>query len=263
MRIGSTIFMTILTSLAAAVPLPGQSTIIGIVRDDSTARPLGGVEVILGTTGLRTITNEQGRYVLGGLPTGRHQAIFRQVGFLPGRVEVLLVAGDTVRVNMSLSASTVVLDPIEVTGEAMTGLAGVGFEERRNMGFGRFYNSEELRELEHLRVSDVLRRKGGVEIQPELPGSSRMIALNPRYRNVKGQLNCYMTIYLDGRMLWRGGNNYTIEEMLANPPPDLYRDFGVQQIVGIEVYTSAAGIPVEFGGTSGQCGAVVIWTRRG
>ncbi|MFN2317269.1 MAG: carboxypeptidase-like regulatory domain-containing protein [Gemmatimonadales bacterium] len=247
---------------AAPAVLPAQTTMIGIVRDDSTGRPLPGVEVLLNGTAHATVTNDAGRYSLAGLPAGNHQAIFRIVGYLPARVNVLLSAGDTLRVNQVLVPSTVVLDPIEVTGEPDVGLAGRGFHERMKMGFGRFYEPEELREMEHLRLSDVLRRKGGVEIQPALPGASKLVAVNPKYRNASGHFNCYMTIYLDGRMLWRGGNNYTGEEMRDNPPPDILRDFSIHQIEGVEVYTSSAGIPVEFGGTSGQCGAVVLWTRR-
>lgn len=131
------------------------------------------------------------------------------------------------------------------------------------MGFGRFYDPEELREMEHLRLTDVLRRKGGVELKRFGPEPNQWVAMNPRYRNVHGQLNCFMTIYLDGRMIWKGGNQFTELEMSSTPPPNLYRDFGVNEITAIEVYTSAAGIPVQFGGTSGQCGAVVLWTRRG
>lgn len=262
MRVASTITLTALTYLGAAAPLLAQTTMVGIVRDDSTGSPLPGVEVLLGGTAHTTVTNAAGRYVLPGLPAGNHQAIFRIVGYLPARVTVLLSAGDTLRVNQVLVPSTVVLDPIEVTGEATVGLAGRGFHERMKMGFGRFYTPEELREMEHLEVSDVLRRKGGVELQPSQPGTDLMVAMNPRYRDVHGKLNCFMTIYLDGRMLWRGGNQFDLEELRDNPPPDLKRLIDVGQLGGIEVYTSSAGIPVEFGGTSGQCGAVVLWTRR-
>jgi hypothetical protein len=235
------------------VPVRGQSAMQGIVRDDSTARPLAGVEVILGTTGLRTITNEQGRYVLGGLPTGRHQAIFRQVGFLPGRVEVLLVAGDTVRVNMTLSASTVVLDPLEVTALPSYGLAGQGFAERMRLGLGSFYEAEELREMEHLRLHDVLRRKGNVEIY-----GVHGIPMHPHMRDENGALNCFMTVFLDGIMISQGGRAAS-----GGNPIGLRDLIGVHALEAVEVYRSAAQVPIEFGGSRAQCGVIVLWTKRG
>jgi hypothetical protein len=254
MRIASTITLTVLTCLGAAVPLPAQTTMIGIVRDDSTARPLAGVEVFLAGTSHRITTGEDGRYHLAGLPSGRFQAIFRAVGYLPSRIEVLLVNGESTRVNQTLVPSSVVLDPIEVIGEPEIGLAGRGFHERMKMGFGRFYEPEELREMEHLRVGDVLRRKGGVEIKAL--GRAR-IAMNPYMRDVMGQLDCYMSVYLDGIMIGRGGKASSGPDLV-----DLQNVMAVVAIEAIEVYRSAAGIPVEFGGASGQCGAVVLWTRR-
>jgi hypothetical protein len=32
---------------------------------------------------------------------------------------------------------------------------------------------------------------------------------------------------------------------------------------GVEVYQGAASIPGEFGGSTGQCGVILFWTRRG
>jgi hypothetical protein len=246
--------------MAAPAALAAQTTMIGIVRDDSTGRPLPGVEVLLAATAHATVTNAAGRYTLAGLPAGNHQAIFRIVGYLPARVTVLLSAGDTLRVNQVMVPSTVVLDPIEVTGEPDVGLAGRGFEERRSMGFGVFYDSAELRAVEHLKPSDLLRRKGNVQIR-QMGFNGPMVAMNSSSRDLNGALDCYMSVYLDGRLLWGGGKK-DLEELKRDPPPDFREFISVTQLEGVEVYRSSAGIPVEFGGSSGQCGAVVIWTRR-
>lgn len=261
----SSLLLAVLSVVLLPAGLLAQASLHGIVRDDSTASPIAGVEVLLSGTALRTTTNAAGRYEIPDIPPGAYEVVFRMVGYLPARVPVVLAAGESLRVNQVLSPSAVVLEPVVVTGEAMrsVGLAGPGFEERRRMGFGRFYTPEELREMEHLRLPDVLRRKGGVDLQPWLGDRNHIVAMNPRYRDVLGQLNCYMTIYLDGRMIWKGGNQFDQLEMRLTPPPNLLRDYGVNDFTAIEVYTSSAGIPVEFGGTSGQCGAVVLWTRRG
>jgi hypothetical protein len=239
--------------------LTAQATMTGIVREDSSARPLEGVEVLINGTAHRTITGANGRYLLEGLPAGIYQVIFRGVGHLPERIDVRLVDGETTRANAMLVRSDVVLAPIEVTGATLTGLAGRGFEERRRMGVGRFYDSEELRRMEHLKVGDVLRRKGGVEIKVE---GRVMIAMHPASRNRMGQLNCYMSVFLDAHLHWRGGNQFTTEELRDNPPPDLATLVSVHQVEAIEVYRSSAQLPVQFVGASGQCGAVVLWTRR-
>lgn len=256
------LYMVVMLIGVALCPVRGlaQATMQGIVRDDSTARPLAGVEVLLAGTSHRAVTGEDGRYHLSGLPPGRLQVLFRAVGYLPGRVEVLLESGVSTRVNQSLAPSAVQLDPIEVTGAATAGLAGSGFEERRRMGFGVFYDSEELRQLEHLKPSDLLRRKGGVQIS-QTAFNGPMVAMNSTSRDLEGKLDCYMSVYLDGRLFWRGGKK-TLQDLALDPPPDFREFIGLTQVEAVEVYRSSAGIPVQFGGASGQCGAVVIWTRR-
>lgn len=250
----------LMAAAPAGASAHAQALLQGTVREDSTARPLGAVEVLILGTSHRATTNADGRYLLAGLPSGLYQVLFRGVGHLAERIDVRLVDGETTRANATLMRADVVLAPIEVTGESLAGVAGRGFEERRRTGIGRFYDSVELRRLEHVKLGDVLRRMGGVEIVVVGP---RMLAMNPSSRNRQGQLNCYMSVYLDGHLHWRGGTQLSGEELLSNPPPDLASLLPVHQVEAIEVYRSSAQLPVQFGGTSGQCGAVVLWTRRG
>src|SRR5687767_2396658 len=79
-----------------AVPLAAQSVLAGRVREDSTGRPLAGVEVVLMGSERRTLTDASGRYVLNMLPDGRRQVLFRSVGFRPVQEWVVLGRVDTV-----------------------------------------------------------------------------------------------------------------------------------------------------------------------
>ncbi|MGQ0702663.1 MAG: carboxypeptidase-like regulatory domain-containing protein [Gemmatimonadales bacterium] len=82
--------------------LSGQAVLAGTVRQDSGGRPLAGVEVIPEGTNRRTTTDATGRFVLGGLPFGPRAVLFRMVGFRPVRQGVILLRGDTVRVDVTL-----------------------------------------------------------------------------------------------------------------------------------------------------------------
>ncbi|MFN2316623.1 MAG: carboxypeptidase regulatory-like domain-containing protein, partial [Gemmatimonadales bacterium] len=64
--------VALMLTCVAVTPLAGQSVMIGIVRDDSTGRPLPGVEVLLSRTPHATVTNAAGRYTLADLPAGNH-----------------------------------------------------------------------------------------------------------------------------------------------------------------------------------------------
>lgn len=246
------IFLYSPTSLAA------QAAMTGIVREDSSGRPLEGVEVLINGTAHRVVTGANGRYQLEGLQPGIFQVVFRTVGHIPVRMDVLLTAGETTRANATLVRSDVVLDPIVVTGEPMAdvGLAGPGFEERRKMGFGRFVLPEEMRRSEHMGLHDVLRRQGvNVMLQ-----DSRWIPMHPTSRDLLGAPDCQMSVYLDGILVHKGGR---IGASTVDGDLDLRRGFDISALTAIEIYSRAAQVPIEFSGAQASCGVVVLWSRRG
>jgi hypothetical protein len=142
----------------------GNRVLSGVVRDDSTGRPVSGVEVVLEGTNKSAATNDLGRYAMNDAPEGNHVLLFRARGFRAVRVTVRVADADTVWADARLVREWVPIDPIEVTGRTPPP-AGLreGFEERRARGFGTFTDSTELRRGEHLRLGDLMRRHG-VEI---------------------------------------------------------------------------------------------------
>ena len=233
-------------SLLAALPLGAQSVLAGRVREDSTGRPLAGVEVVIVGSERRTTTDASGRYVLNMVPDGRRQVLFRSVGFRPVQEWVVLGRVDTVWANPMLVAQTVRLDPLVVTAapKAPRGIGVEAFEERRARGLGVFYDSTEIRRYEHYRVRDFLQRVPGQVRRPTHDGSAA----------------CLMSIYIDGVWMGGGGAPGTAS---SKAPPDLNRELEMAQVQAIEVYRGAAEVPVEYGGTRGACGVVLVWTRRG
>lgn len=244
------------------VTVDAQATLAGIVRDDSTARPLAGVEIILQTTSHRAVTNEAGRYELTVLPAGVYQVIFRQVGYLPVRMDVLLRDGESTRANAVLVRSEVVLAPIEVIGETPRPRGNMvdAFEERRAMGFGEFIDSDVLRRAEHLRLTDVLRRHSRIELRymclqplsdhPDCRGEKGYVAFNPHRRDMGGSLNCLMHVMIDGFLVTRSG------------PVDLRNFLAVHELHGVEIYRNMAQTPAQFADIDARCGIIVLWTRR-
>ena len=140
------------------------------------------------------------------------------------------------------------------------------------MGLGKFIDSTELRRREHSRVSDVLRGIPGLNLvkfrpcprgsylcEPEefRAASGRgEVSLGRMYRDPEDAY-CWMSVILDGSYLYRSGSGR------SGRPPDFGKDFRVADLESIEVYRSSAELPPEFGGTSGACGTVVLWSRRG
>ena len=245
----------------AAVPLGAQSVLAGRVREDSTGRPLAGVEVVIVGSERRTLTDASGRYVLNMLPDGRRQVLFRSVGFRPVQEWVVLGRVDTVWANPMLVAQTVQLDPITVTAkpDAPRGLGLEAFEERRKLGFGKFIDSSTLRRNEHQRLPALLDRLQGIGFTIVDKG---VVAVSRRRFGPMGE-PCYMSVVLDGTVIYSssapglGGGGSPTER----PPPDL-KMFDVASLSAVELYRGAGEVPIEFGGAGAACGVLVLWTRR-
>jgi hypothetical protein len=124
---------------------------------------------------------------------------------------------------------------------------GVGFgleafEERRMKGFGIFLDSTLLRRNEHRDLADVVRGNPGISISPRQSGGGYFIAAG------RGPSRCIVQIYLDGMRL---------------PVPTKTNFVSVSDLLAVEVYRSAAEVPLEYGGPRAGCGVVLLWTRRG
>jgi len=243
--------------LCSASGVSAQATLSGIVRNDSTGAPIPGVEVILNGTPHAGTTNAQGRYLITGLPTGTYQLIFRLVGHLPLRIDVRLTAGDTTRANAMLIPSTVVLAPVIVTGAPSTRGVGIGREaivERQRLGFGRFVDAEKLRRYESfLNVDNVLEREGDVVIMKR---GHEYVAFNRTRRDINGKPNCVMQVYYNGSPVGKGGVVGASDLRPAN-----LRDFSVSGLEDVEIYRSAAEVPLEYGGPNAGCGVILLWSR--
>jgi hypothetical protein len=258
----------------SAVPLKliaKEAALAGLVRADSTRKPIAGVEVMLEGTELSTTTDSSGRFVLGGLPSGDQVALFRLIGWRPLRLEVQLKEADTLRVAPRLIAQGVTLEPITVTGtpKAPRGAGFEAIEERRKLGFGKFFDSTYLARRESVHVDDLLQSipgiwvlaprecRGGADFKKGVANCveyrGKRVAVSGRLVRASGA-NCLVQIVLDGMVVSRGGNISYTEAFDLN----LLR---VDELKGIEVYRSAAEIPAEFNDTRAACGVLVLWTK--
>ena len=270
--LGALIPFVVLMLAAAPSALSAQSMLAGTILRDSLRSALGGVEVLVEGANRRTVTDAAGRFELRDLSAGTHIVLFRLPGFRPLRTSVRLQSGVTTRIDTTMVREGVqTLDSVTVTGKVTRGV-GLGreaFEERRAMGFGRFIDSEELRRSEHRSVSDMFRALPGVNIvrfqecldpitrrrcspiEDRVASGRGVRSINP----TNGAEYCWMSVYMDGSPLYLNGSSMKV--------PDFRRDVRVAELEMIEVYRSAAEAPGQYSDTTGGCGVVLLWTRRG
>lgn len=222
----------------------GTGGIRGIVRD-STGQAIIGAQVTFPGVSLVAETDDSGRFELAKVRPGMLSLRFRRLGFQPDTVELLVLAGKTIPLEITLQRITVALTPIVVRGHAeLTGWRQ-GFYERRQVGTGHFFTLEDIEKRNPGNMSDMFRMIPGVTIVP----SMGMIRNQLRFRGSRG---CAPLTWLDGSPLASG--EFDIDALSP------------RSIAAFEVYTGTI-IPPRFALAPGigprTCGAIVIWSREG
>jgi len=109
--------MCALLALSGAAPLAAQQptgTIRGRITDNSTQQPIAGVLVTVGTRSAQT--QADGRFIISGVPAGSDLVRARLIGYAVVSQPVMIAGGDTVAVDLALSATAVGLSALVVTG---------------------------------------------------------------------------------------------------------------------------------------------------
>ncbi|HEU6453750.1 MAG TPA: SusC/RagA family TonB-linked outer membrane protein [Gemmatimonadaceae bacterium] len=116
--------LSLLCALAALGALParaaaqGEGTITGRVVDAATGQPVPTAQInIVGTT-LGALTNDNGTFTVPRVPAGAVNVRAARIGYRPATKPATVTASDTVTVSFQLSATSVQLDQVVVTGTA-------------------------------------------------------------------------------------------------------------------------------------------------
>lgn len=223
------------------LPLAGQ-TVRGSVRDSLTSQRLVSASIeLLGAEGrivARHSSDDQGAFLVRAGGAGAYRIRVQRVGFRPFESSDLHLASssDTI-LAVLLVPLAVSLPALEVAADRDPVLDDRGFYERKQSEVGRFVEPERIRDMagQAGSAADLLGRIPGVSL-----GQDRNGMTVPQLRGCRLPL-----VFVDGA---RAGREV----------PGLLRP---SDVLGIEIYSSG-GIPSQFGGSSSQCGVILIWTKR-
>jgi hypothetical protein len=234
--IASAIASSARSSGAQEVSRPG--VIDGVVTDTALV-PLGDATVsFLGST-MRVVTGPNGRFRVREMKPGEYILIVRRIGYSASSVTVRMAQGDTLSPALVMKRAVTQLDTVTVEGQRFTP-AMMEFEGRRKLGFGHFITQADIEKRNAVVLSDLLVGvpSVGVSVYGGWP------------KNIRAGSGCPFVVYIDGvRIPTR--NDF---DNLAVP----------KEIAGIEIYSGAATIPLQYKPISGSfCGVMLIWTRIG
>lgn len=258
--------IVLLAAVALAVPAIGTRTlgaqtdraVVQVTDVRGNAIPFAYVSIV---NGVSRVANDSGRAVFTMRAPDSLNLQVRRIGFDPYTGWVRKQPGTELFVTDLIPLPNT-LDPVTVTGRRDTPLARTGFYDRvariqRGAFAARMITPEELDMLNPIRLTQALQGDRFTKVQP-MNGKSVL-----QGRGVM----CAMTILLDGQRLLG-----TYEEAIGNPnPPPMSSLAAIDDIISapsiaaIEIYGSAASVPVELQRVAGArmaqgCGLIAIWT---
>jgi hypothetical protein len=265
-----------LTSAATGQVLRGR------LLDLRTNEPItGGVISLIRNDGKRVasvITGDDGSYRLAAPDSGSYFVEARRIGYqisIDGPIE--LRDGDDWETAYHLTTVPLQLAPVGVHAPGNDRwLERVGFHERERAEFGHFITRPEIEARSPRVLTELLSLIPGVRVVQSSGGLTRAgIELRGSVLSQGG--TCHPRVFVDGLVVIRGdarlrgtdliglGATETQGDPAERPEIALNDVVMPEDIQAIEVYRSAAQVPVRFGGgaVGTQCGVIVIWTRRG
>ena len=252
------VFLALLLTVAPTLWAQGDRAVVQVTDVRGNAIPFAYVSIV---NGVSRVADDSGRAVFAMRVPDSLNLQVRRMGFDPftGWVKRNPTTGIFATDLIPLPST---LDPVTVSARANTPLARTGFYDRaariqRGAFAARVITPEELDFRNPIRLTQVLQGDRFIKVQP-MNGKSVL-----QGRGVM----CAMTILLDGQRLLG-----TYEEAMGNPnPPPMSSLAAIDDIIAapsiaaIEIYGSAAGVPVELQRAAGArmaqgCGLIAIWT---
>jgi len=228
------------------IVVSGPGRIAGRVIDRETGRPIASASVTLAGDSVTRVSDANGAFTFEEALPGDQTLLVAHLAYETLSETISIEADRTIDVRAELSADPIELEPIVVTAVRNRRLDRRGFYDRKiwaeRLGAGEFFLEDQITRRNPIHVSHLARDVPGVFTQCTTRGCVVGTRCGP------------MSVYLDGVQVIRSGEAtgapVTIDE-LVRPV----------EVAAVEVYTGPAGLPAEYSGATGQCGALVIWTK--
>ncbi len=219
----------------------GNSRLSGTVRSRD-GRLISGARLQIWGSGITGSSSDNGAFALGGLPAGTFSLEVRAIGYEPRRVAVDLSPKRQNSVDVVLEKQVATLSTVVTTGERSKAEKDfTGFLDRQKNGFGKYFDEDAIEKRNPFVMTDLMRTTPGMTVAPN--GSFGYV--------VRGRGGCTPSIFIDGMRAADGADEI---DNLVRP----------SDVGGVEVYNSSAGVPPQYSGMAGgDCGVILVWTKRG
>ncbi|MGD2123833.1 MAG: TonB-dependent receptor [Gemmatimonadota bacterium] len=251
-RVAASVFLGVLLFIPGILSAQNTGSVSGRVVDAASLRPLADAQIMVVGTGLGTLSNAEGAYIIQNVPPGEITVRVLILGYGAQEETVNLAPGDVAHVDFSLGQDAIALDEIVVTG------LGKETERRRLSTSLDVISTEEISQVPVTTIDQLLQGRvagASVNAQSAQPGSASLI-------NFRGVSSVYgaqtPVVYVDGvrvdnDMATAGGTGGEQSSALA--------DLLTSDIERIEVTRGGAASTLY--GSDAATGVIQIFTKKG
>lgn len=206
--------------VAAAETDPGQQQhgeVAGRVMDAMTGEPLFGANVILRNTAIGAAANADGEYSISRMPAGDQILVVRYLGYVTANIEVTVVPGQTVALDISLQPDHVEGEEVIIYTQAL----GQARAIRQQLNANTIMNvvsETRLRELPDANAAESIGRLPGISVLRDA-GEGQKVA-------IRGMGPRYSSITIDGNRVPGTDGDRSVDLSMISP----------EMLAGIEVY---------------------------
>jgi iron complex outermembrane receptor protein len=202
----------------------GKGIVSGKITDNN-GLPLSYVNVIVQETGMETVTNEKGNYVLK-LPVGNYKLIAKSIAYTTSEKEISIGSNQTLNIPFKLTEDVQQMQSVNVSGVKVKSATAT----RTLMQIQDIPQSiavvgqKVIQQQAAFDLTTITRNISGLNFTGNYSGAGSSQFFNARGFDLKDAQN----YRLNGMMIWNMGNNYSdnIEqvEFLKGPTSILFGD---------------------------------------
>ena len=263
--------------LACGASQGAAQVVQGRLLDSATKNPIlvGRIALLDTTLAIldQTYANESGVFTLNAPHPGAYYIAADRAGYVPRIDGVLdLGAGGSITIEFYLKPRPVDLAGLSVLaneGEVDRYLNSVGFSERKDQGSAFIMTRETVEQSGAATVAMLLRRAPGAFVRDQggattllfRGGSVPATAASAGIDRPDGTRAMDPTGFCTPRIIVNGA---PVDAVTAGIPGAMIDGVvGIEEIIGVEVHSGPASLPLQFSGTGSDCTTVLFWTRRG
>lgn len=250
-------------SVVLSVSLQAQAGgFAGSVLQDTLGHGVAQAQVEIPDARRTTATDSRGNFAFSNIAPGRYAIVVRALGFELLVDTIAIAPGQRLEADIVLNPVPVKLAAVQTLDHNSVPRLPPGLqemEERRNMHVGGYFVTDSmLRANDEKKLTYFLSRIPALRLDVNPPPALRATGAEVFLKGGHDNKPCYVEIFVDGAVYYKNPPS------ASNPPPD-FNTLWANGYSGMEYYPSGSSIPAQYNGThgaSGDCGTMLLWTRR-